>query len=293
MHDKVVRRRRAVLALLVVVSVVLLTAYFGESPSSPLHSVQRGIVAVLSPVQEGASKVLSPVRNVSDWVSSTLHAKSENGQLLKRNQQLTSQLAVANQQALNNRQLSREVGLDQSIGVNAYDPVAAQVIGRDPSVWYQQVVVNKGSNDRVQSGDPVIGDGALVGKVSDVSGSSCIVVLITDHTVGVAAEVQNHSGDTGVLAPAIGSQLVLQDLPNHASISPGQLVVTAGFKQGALQSLYPPAIPIGRVGSFSQNSLLNGGQVPVTPSASLRQFTSVQILTKPYAGTQQASVTAP
>ena len=296
MHDKVVRRRRAVLALLVVVSVVLLTAYFGESPSSPLHSVQRGIVAVLSPVQQGAAKVLSPVRNVSDWVSSTLRAKSENGQLRTQNQRLTSQVAVLKQEAIVNQQLQREVGLDQSIGASSYDPVGASVIGRDPSVWYQQVAVNKGSGDGVQAGDPVIGDGALVGKVSIVNGSSCIVVLITDHTVGVAAEVQNHSGDSGVLAPAIGSQLVLQDLPNHASISPGQLVVTAGFRSPthpALQSLYPPGIPIGRVAPFSANSLINSGQVPVTPSAALRGFTSVQILTKPYAGTQQASVTAP
>jgi len=46
-HDKQVRRRRAVLGLLVVISLILLTAYFGESSSSPLHSVQRGIVAVL------------------------------------------------------------------------------------------------------------------------------------------------------------------------------------------------------------------------------------------------------
>ena len=55
MHDKQVRRRRAILGLLVGVSLILLTAYFGESPSSPLHTVQRGVVEVLSPVQEGAS----------------------------------------------------------------------------------------------------------------------------------------------------------------------------------------------------------------------------------------------
>ena len=42
MHDKQVRRRRAVLALLVGISLILLTAYFGESPNSPLHNVQRG-----------------------------------------------------------------------------------------------------------------------------------------------------------------------------------------------------------------------------------------------------------
>ena len=293
MHDKVVRRRRAVLALLVVVSVVLLTAYFGESPSSPLHSIQRGIVAVVTPVQDGASKVLSPVRNVSDWVSSTLRAKTQADQLRRRNQQLTAQVATLKQQAIDNRQLTREVGLDQQIGAGSFKPVGASVITRDPSVWYQQVEVNAGSADGVAVNDPVIGDGALVGHVSLVAGSSSWVVLITNHTVGVGAEVQNTNGDVGVLAPAVGSQLVLQNLPTGASVSAGDLVVTSGFRQGKLQSLYPPGIPIGRVSSFSQNELLNNGQVPVAPSASLRRFTSVQILTKPYAGTLRAGVTPP
>ncbi len=64
------------LALLVGISLILLTAYFGESPSSPLHNVQRGIVEVFSPVQDGASKVLSPVKDVAGWFSDTLNAKS-------------------------------------------------------------------------------------------------------------------------------------------------------------------------------------------------------------------------
>ena len=80
MHDKQVRRRRAILALLVGVSLILLTAYFGESPSSPLHAVQRGIVEVLSPIQEGASKALKPVRDIAGWFSDTFHAKSERDQ---------------------------------------------------------------------------------------------------------------------------------------------------------------------------------------------------------------------
>ena len=46
MHDKQVRRRRAVLVLLVGVSVVLLTAYFREASTSPLHTVQRGVVTI-------------------------------------------------------------------------------------------------------------------------------------------------------------------------------------------------------------------------------------------------------
>jgi cell shape-determining protein MreC len=77
------------------------------------------------------------------------------------------------------------------------------------------------------------------------------------------------------------------------TITPTELVVTAGFKDPADPSqpgsLYPPGIPIGRVADFSQNELLNNGQIPVTPLASIRRFTSVQILTKPYAGTEEAN----
>ena len=71
------------LALLVAVSLILLTAYFEESANSPLHTVQRGIVEVLSPIQEGASTVLSPVRDVAGWFSDTFHAKTQRDQLKK------------------------------------------------------------------------------------------------------------------------------------------------------------------------------------------------------------------
>jgi len=178
-HDKVVRRRRAVLALLVIVAIVLLTDYFGESSSSPLHSVQRGIVAVLSPVQDGASKVLSPVRDVSNWVSSTVNAKTQRDQYKQDYENAERQLAVAKQNAIDSKQLRKEVGLDQTLGINAYDPVTASVTGRNSSLWYQQVEVNAGSGAGVHLNDPVVADGALVGKVSLVTDSSAFVTLIT------------------------------------------------------------------------------------------------------------------
>src|SRR5919108_501498 len=63
MHDKAVRRRRAVLALLVILSLSLLTAYFGESGNGGLHAVQRGAMEVLAPIQEGANRALKPFRD--------------------------------------------------------------------------------------------------------------------------------------------------------------------------------------------------------------------------------------
>jgi rod shape-determining protein MreC len=281
-----------VLALLVGVSLILLTAYFGESPSSPLHTVQRGIVEVLSPIQEGASTALKPVRDIAGWFSDTFHAKSRADQLQKENQKLTSELARTQGALIQNAQLSRQLNLDNHLGVSSYKPVSAQVISRDPTLWYATIEIDKGSDDGVHINDPVIGDGALVGKISNVDPTVSIVTLMTDHSSAVTARVQNQYGDTGVLVPAVGNpnQLLLQYLPRHAPISVGQQVVTAGFRSGPLDSLFPAGIPIGQVSGANQNTLINSGQVQVTPAADLRHVDVVQILTAPHAGSVRAQV---
>lgn len=292
MHDKQVRRRRAVLALLVCVSLILLTAYFGESPSSPLHNVQRGIVEVLSPVQQGASTVLSPVRDVAGWFSDTLNAKTQRDRLRKQVDSLTKQVDLYRQQATLTRQLEQQIKLDNSNSIDTYEPVAADVIGRDPTLWYQTITIDKGSDDGVRFNDPVTGYGALVGKVTTVDPTVSVVTLITDHTFAVAAEVLDSSGDTGILVPAVGNpnQLLLQDLPGHAPIQPGQQVVTSGFKDGSLSSLYPAGIPIGQVANFNTNELLSNQQVPVSPQADLRHLSVVQVLTRLSNNTARAQV---
>jgi rod shape-determining protein MreC len=281
-----------VLGLLVGVSLILLTAYFGESPSSPLHAIQRGIVQVLSPIQEGASKALKPVRDIAGWFSDTFHAKTQRDQLLKEVHSLQAELAHAQYAAAENRQLSKLVGLDNSLGIDAYHAVAAHVISRDPTLWYATVEADKGSGDGVRVNDPVIGDGGLVGKVSTVGSGFSIVTLITDHSMAVAAQVPG--GDTGVLVPAVGNpnQLLLQNLPPNAQVQAGQQVVTVGFKYGALEDLYPPGIPIGQVSSVNQDNLLSNGQVQVNPVVDLRHLDSVQILTSPHAGNQRAQLPA-
>jgi rod shape-determining protein MreC len=292
-HDKQVRRRRVVLALLVGVSLILLTAYFGESTSSPLHNIQRGIVEVLSPVQEGASKALKPVRDVAGWFSDTFHAKSRSDQLEKEVQSLRAQLARAQAAEALNAQLSRQIKLDNTGGIQSFKPVAANVIGRDPTLWYATIEIDRGSQDGVRKDDPVTGDGALVGKVTTVAPNVSFVTLITDHSFAVTAQVQDGgSGDTGVLVPAVGSpdELIIQYLPRRAPIQVNQQVVTAGFKSGGLDSLFPAAIPIGTVSNANQNTLINSGTVRVTPAADLRHLDVVQVLTAPQAGSQRAQV---
>ena len=94
MYDKkVVRRRRAVLGVLVALSLGLLTVYFGENGGGILHGVQNGTSSAFSPLEKGVSVVFKPVSNFTHWTGDVFHANKENKQLKKQVQQLRAQLA--------------------------------------------------------------------------------------------------------------------------------------------------------------------------------------------------------
>lgn len=282
MYDKTVRRRRAVLGLLVVCSLTLLTAYFGESPSSPLHSVQRGFLEVVSPVQDGASRALKPVRDLFGWFGDTMDAKDERDQLRAELEE-ARRVAIANEAAARQAEAYEKLlGLDEALGLDEMGPVAARVITRSPTLWYSTVTINKGSDDGVQVDQPVLNGDGLVGTVTAVTGSSAVVTLITDHTSGVSAVV-NESGVAGVVQPAVGKpdDLLLEFIRRGDRIEEGQTIVTAGSRSARYESLFPPGIPVGEVTKVDDVELDVYQRVHVRPFAQLRRLDVVQVLTDP------------
>jgi rod shape-determining protein MreC len=278
--------------LLVVISLALLTDYFGEKPGSPLHSVQRGIATVLSPLQSGASAVLSPVRDVAGYISSTVNAKSKLKQVQAENQNLTAELAHAQAQADQYKKADQIGTLDTSYNLQSYGLKTAKVIGEDPVLWYKTITVDQGTSSGVRLHDPVVGPGGLVGDVTYVTGDEAVVSLLTSPSFSVGAMIESGTNSAGLLQPQVGnpSTLMLNDLPASASngLAKQQLVVTSGFqdpKNHEIRSEYPPGIPIGTVSSTNpQNSVLTDAQVQVTPLVDFQHLSLVQILTRPHFG---------
>jgi rod shape-determining protein MreC len=276
-YDKTVRRRRAVLGLLVALSLILLTAYFGEAAGGGLHAVQRGFVEVVAPIQDGASRALKPVRDLFGWFGDTLDAKGQRDSLRRQLQQLRNQRIQSADAVRQLGELRKILGLDQQLSLASYRPVTARVIGRSPTVWYSTVNVDRGSGDGVKIDQPVIDGDGLVGKVTFVTPNSSVVTLITDHTSGVSARV-TESGALGVIQPAVGNpnDLLMQYLQQGDNVRTGNTVVTAGTTSGQLDSVFPPGIPIGQITRVDQNDLFKG--VHIRPYASLRTLDYVQIL---------------
>jgi rod shape-determining protein MreC len=289
LYDKSVRRRRAVLILLVVCSLILLTAYFGESQSSPLHSVQRGFLQVVSPIQDGASRALKPVRDLFGWFGDTLDAKKERDELRKE-LEATRREAIANEAAAReSAQLRKLVGLDEELGTAEMAPVTARVITRSPTLWYSTVSINKGTSSGVRIDQPVINGDGLVGTITSATSNAAIVTLITDHTSGVSTVI-NESGVAGVVQPAVGKpdDLLMQYIRRGDRIEKGQTVVTAGSTSQRYESLFPPGIPVGTVSKVDDEELDVYQRVHVKPFAQLRRLDVVQVLTKPQGGGEAA-----
>ena len=277
MYDKTVRRRRAVLALLVVLSLILLTAYFGEPADGGLHSVQRGFLTVVSPIQEGANKALKPVRDLFGWFGDTLHAKSRLAEVRKQNNILRKEVIAERADRHGYSELLGLYHLDQ-LSLSSYRPVTATVVGKSPNVWYSTVWVDKGTSSGVHDNDPVVNGEGLVGKVALAAPDGSVVDLITDSEVGVSARI-NGTNATGVVQPKVGdpNDLVLQYLPANTSVSRGEDIVTSGTVSSPDDSLYPPGIAIGQVSSIDEESAYKS--VNVHPLADLHNLNVVQVLT--------------
>jgi rod shape-determining protein MreC len=277
-YRKQVRRRRAVLALLIVGSFALLTLTYGQSSDG----FQRGISAIFSPLQTVADRALKPARDLVDWFDQTFEARGEN-ERLRAELEEARRLAVAGEEALQeNAQLRKLVDLDRDppLASSAYEPVAGRVIARSPTVWYSTVTIDVGSGDGVEVEDPVLSGEGLVGLIASVEGGSSQVMLLTDHASGVSAKVVPE-GWQGLVRPEVGDpeDLVLDFIDSNTRVRRGQDVVTAGWRAQGLASHFPPGLPIGEVTRASVEEQEASQRVHLRPFADLRNLDLVQVLT--------------
>src|SRR5918999_975637 len=256
MHDKVIRRRRAVLAVLVLLSLFLLTAYFGESSSGTLHAVQRGTMEVLAPIQEGAHRALKPFRDLFGWFGDTLDAKEQRDKAQAERDALQKKLADV---TLERDRLAQLKGVDQ---------------------------INTAGGAGVNQ--PVVNSAGLVGKIKEVSDGNAVVMLLTDPEFGVSARALD-SGEPGSVSPAVGAagDLRFELVPNAKEVRRGERIITAGTSTSArvsdLESLYPRGILIGTVKRIETGEGELDRVIHVEPVADLHSLDIVEVLTEPEA----------
>lgn len=113
------------------------------------------------------------------------------------------------------------------------DLVLARVVAESADVTNRGLVIDRGADDGLQIGQPVVvDDGVIIGKVKSVRRSSATVLLLTDSVSKLAVMVQGGSGVSGLLEGDRGLSMAISLIPQSERVSVGDVVVTSGLEQG-------------------------------------------------------------
>ena len=274
-------RRRLVAGILVALSLALITGYFRESESGPLHDAQGVAASILHPFQVGAERVARPFQDAYGWLAGFVHAKSEN-ERLKEELRRVRQAAIQNTGAARENFRLKNM-LDYKSGrtfPRSYDAVGAEVMSYRINEFQERVVVAAGRNHGVRQYDPVVdADGHLVGHVWKTSPVSSQVILLTDAEFSVSGyDVQTETYGLVSHGQGAGESLILDLVPKAKLVQKNDLIVTAGRRAGELPSLYPKNIAIGIVTNVGRSDIDIHQSIQVQPLADFSSLSSVLIL---------------
>ena len=209
----------------------------------------------LAPISRAA---LSPFISTQTWLASRYLAirdfftvPGDVTRLSQLNSQLEAEVARLQSQIIELQQENSELEVLSALldfarthAENEY--ITAAVIGRDISPFLHYIIINRGSDDGLRRGMPVVSSQGLVGRVAAVTAGGARVQLISDPDTAINVRIQP-SGAEALLQGSITGDLTVEAIPQDAKIQNGDLVLTSG-----LGGNYPPDILIGQISGVRQ-----------------------------------------
>ncbi|WP_420450559.1 rod shape-determining protein MreC [Ilumatobacter sp.] len=184
-----VGRRRVVIALLLSAA-LLLTLDVRGNPV--LDTIRDGFSRAMAPVETATGVVTNPVQRA--WNSYTNYDDLERENRILREKidrqlgaEAAAEAAIIDYLAL--------LDLDELPSLAGIESVKTQVIGGATNNLDQIVEINKGSDQGIRVGMPVVNGAGLIGKITQVNATTAKVMLVTDPRYSVAVEILAGTGD--------------------------------------------------------------------------------------------------
>ncbi len=236
------------------------------------------LLAIYQPLQTVLALTSSGVGGVKDKYVVLRDARSENEQLRTQVAQLEAERLKLQEQVHLTEQTSKLLGLTLPMAARV---VSARVVGRDATIWYRTVILDKGLTSGVEKDQPVMTDQGLVGRVETVTLNAARVLLLTDekHASGAVAQ-SSESRVMGIVqgtSNSYGKSNLRCELKlvgaNGAKPAVGETIFTSGQ-----DGFYPRGLIIGKVATPMNAAENSPDIVPLEPAAPLDRLETVGVL---------------
>ena len=262
-----IKSNTVIFIVLSVACLILITA--STIRSEWLSPLRKGVGVILEPLQEGVNSFGRGIYGKISDNKTMEELQAENRELQRTIDQLMAENTRLEEQGFELQRLRELYELDQQY--EKYDSVAARIIARDSSGWFNIFRIDKGSRDGIQVDMNVIAGGGLVGIVTDVGTNYATVRSIIDDSSRVSA-MSMRTSDTAIVSGNLQSydegKLLISEIMYDAEIKDGDKIITSN-----ISSKYLPGIMIGYatgITADSNNLTKSGYIIPVA------QFTSLQ-----------------
>jgi rod shape-determining protein MreC len=235
-------RRYRELILVAVLLLFPLAVFFANAKKPSQHSrVDRAVLTLTAPLEKGVGAVVVGVLEAWDGYVALRGAHRRAAAAGKENQALQLQLQLLRHEAAENDRLRRLLAIAEAAPARSY--TGARVIGvrAEPS-GLQLVTLDKGSDDGLSRGMPVItGDGVL-GRIHSTAGGSADVLLAIDRNSSIAVRVERTRARGNVRGLGHPGLARLDHAVRSEDVIEGDLLVTSGT-----DAIFPAGLPVGRV----------------------------------------------
>lgn len=263
------RQRFVTLAILLVAGVALITAGASSGLFRPvLNVILAPLVPVTRLIYRGTESAIDPPEE------SVLNQQ----ELIEQNREYERIIAQMQVELVELREIARDYDrlaliVDYQTSHPDQNLVTADVIARDASSYLRWIIINRGTRDGIQTGNPVITDLGLVGRVERVTANEAWIRLVNDSVSAVDARLQN-AGVAGTVLGELQGGLRMENISQASEIEVGDLVLTSG-----LGGTFPPNIVIGQVTSVTRQQAQLFQQAEVRPTVDFNNLEIVSVIT--------------
>ena len=227
---------------------------------------------VVSPFERVTAATGQGVRGAWANYVNLRHVREQNAGLQRDLAQLKLQRAAISEDAVEGQRLRTLLDFRQHYIAKT---VAAQVIGTSGSDQSRLLLLDKGANDGLKAGMPVITPDGVVGKLRDVFRDTSQLLLLNDPTSGAGVFLETTRTRAVLKGTATGA-LIINNLAADDHIKPGEQVLTSGGDQ-----VYPRGLAVGTIESIRPDQEHQPYTLIVLkPAANLYRLEEVLVITE-------------